>query len=78
MWYDSVNQFAYVEPVATDPDYRRKGLASAAVLEGIRRCSNEGATVAYVWGTKPIYTSLGFQKIFSQNCWTKHFNDESC
>jgi predicted N-acetyltransferase YhbS len=77
IWYDSVNHFAYVEPVATDPDYRRRGLASAAVLEGIRRCSNEGATVAYVWGTKPIYTSLGFQKIFSQNCWTKHFNDES-
>jgi len=75
MWCDSVNHFAYVEPVATDPDYRRRGFASAAVLEGIRRCTIEGATVAYVWGVRPIYTSLGFKKIFSQNCWIKQLDD---
>jgi len=27
MWYESVNRIAYVEPVATDPDYRRMGRA---------------------------------------------------
>ncbi len=74
MWYDPANRFCYVEPVATDPDYRRLGLASAAVLEGIRRCADEGANVAYVWSDKPVYLSIGFKKIFSQHCWLKQFN----
>ncbi|PKO05424.1 MAG: hypothetical protein CVU41_12390 [Chloroflexi bacterium HGW-Chloroflexi-3] len=34
MFYEENNQFAYVEPVATDPDYRRLGMGKAAVLEG--------------------------------------------
>ena len=25
MWYDAVNRFGYVEPVATDPDYADEG-----------------------------------------------------
>ena len=48
MWYDKVNHFGYVEPVATDPDYRRRGLGCATVLESIRRCGREGADIAYV------------------------------
>ena len=76
MWYDPANRFGYVEPVATDPDYRRLGLASAAVLEGIRRCAGEGATVVYVWSDKPVYLSIGFKKIFSQQCWLKQFISE--
>ena len=48
MWYEVRNKIAYVEPVCTDPDYRRLGLSTAAVLEGIRRCGREGATVAFV------------------------------
>lgn len=43
MWFDPVNRFGYVEPVATDPDYRRRGLGRAAVLDGIRRCGELGA-----------------------------------
>jgi ribosomal protein S18 acetylase RimI-like enzyme len=43
MWYEAANKIAYVEPVATDPDYRRMGLGKALVLEGIRRCRNLGA-----------------------------------
>ena len=38
MFYEPAHHYAYVEPVATDPDYRRLGLGKAAVLEGIRRC----------------------------------------
>jgi len=36
MFYEPEKRFAYVEPVATDPKYRRLGLGRAAVLEGIR------------------------------------------
>jgi predicted N-acetyltransferase YhbS len=69
MWFDPVNRFGYVEPVATDPDYRRRGLGRACVLEGIRRCGELGATVAYVGSDQPFYLSFGFKKLFTVNCW---------
>jgi len=73
LWFDPVNKFGYVEPVATDPDYRRLGLGTAAVLEGIRRCGELGATVAYVGSDMPFYLAMGFKRLFSQNCWVKYF-----
>jgi GNAT superfamily N-acetyltransferase len=71
MWYEPRNRFGYVEPVATDPDYRRLGLGKAAVWEGIRRCGELGATVAYVGATLPFYLSIGFQKLYDSRCWYK-------
>lgn len=71
MWLDPLNRFGYVEPVATDPDYRRRGLGRAVVLEGIRRCGELGAPVAYVGTDRPFYLSLGFRKLFTTNCWLK-------
>ncbi|MCX5758375.1 MAG: GNAT family N-acetyltransferase, partial [Candidatus Hydrogenedentes bacterium] len=71
MWYESVRRIAYVEPVCTDPDYRRMGLASAAVLEGIRRCGGQGATVAYVGAILPVYLSIGFRQIFNCSEWRR-------
>jgi GNAT superfamily N-acetyltransferase len=77
MFYEPHNRFAYVEPVATDPDYRRMGLGKAAVLEGIRRCGALGATVAYVGNDLPIYQSIGFKKVYVSECWLKYFGDGS-
>ena len=73
LWFEPVNCFAYVEPVATDPDYRRMGLGRAAVLEGIRRCADLGATVAYVGSDQPFYLALGFKTLYTENCWLKRF-----
>jgi len=72
MFYEPTNRFAYVEPVATDPDYRRLGLGKAAVLEGIRRCATLGATVAYVGNDLPIYRAVGFKKVYISECWLKY------
>jgi len=68
-WFEPVHGIAYVEPVATDPLYRRRGLARAAVLEALRRCASLGATVAYVGSTLPIYRSLGFREIARTSVW---------
>lgn len=76
LWFDPVNEFGYVEPVATDPDYRRMGLGTAAVLEGIRRCGELGATVAYVGSDKPFYRAMGFKKLYTSNCWIKWFSGD--
>lgn len=73
MWYEATNRIAYVEPVATDPDFRRLGLGKAAVWEGLRRCGALGATVAFVGSEQKFYQVLGFNKIFTSNCWLKLF-----
>jgi GNAT superfamily N-acetyltransferase len=75
MFYEPNGKFAYVEPVATDPDYRRMGLGKAAVFEGIRRCAVLGATVAYVGNDLPIYRAVGFKKVYNSECWVKYFAD---
>ncbi len=73
MWIESANRVAYVEPVATDPDYRRMGLGAAAVREGIHRCGQEGATVAYVGSATPFYLSMGFAEIYNLSVWTREW-----
>lgn len=70
MWYEARHRIAYVEPVCTDPDYRRMGLGVAVVLEGIRRCGAEGATVAFVGSEQPFYLAMGFEKLFDIHLWT--------
>lgn len=76
MWYEPLNRIAYVEPVATDPDYRRMGLGKAAVLEGIRRCGMLGAQVVYVGSDQTFYTAIGFKVLYKSHCWIKEFEAE--
>lgn len=73
MFYEPTGRFGYVEPVATDPLYRRLGLGKAAVLEGIRRCGELGATVAYVGSDLPFYQAIGFRKVHNSECRVKNF-----
>ena len=73
MWYEAVHRVAYVEPVATDPEFRRIGLARAAVLEGVRRCADRGATVAYVGSDRPFYRSLGFRQVYNRSAWEREW-----
>jgi GNAT superfamily N-acetyltransferase len=74
MFYNQQHRFAMVEPVATDPDYRRLGLGKAAVLEGIRRCAALGATVAYVGSDQQFYQAIGFRKAYNTECWLRYFD----
>ena len=73
-FYEPTHRFAYVEPVATDPAYRRLGLGRAAVLEGVRRCAALGATVAYVGSDQAFYQAIGFEKVYNSECWVKRFD----
>ncbi len=71
LWYEPVNHYAFVEPLATDPDFRRMGLARVALWEGIRRCAKLGATVVYVGSDQEFYIDFGFAKSFDSNCWLR-------
>ncbi len=69
MWYDSETEYALVEPVATDPDFRMLGLGKAAVLEGIRRCGQLGAKQAYVGSSQQFYYQIGFRPVPTSTFW---------
>ena len=51
MWQDSASQNALVEPVATDPAYRKMGLGRAAVLEGSGHVLHQHSGREKMWRT---------------------------
>lgn len=66
IWYDAVNGVGLFEPVATHPDFQRRGLGKAVMAEGLRRMQAAGMRRA-VLGFDPhngaaraLYTALGF------------------
>ncbi len=71
MWYDPEAGYAVIEPVATDPDYRRRGLGKAAVLEGLRRAGLLGAKAAYVGSSQQFYYSIGLRPCMTATVWKK-------
>ena len=71
MWYDSEAGYAVIEPVATDPAYRKMGLGKAVVLEGIRRASELGAKTALVGSSQQFYYSIGLRPFSTSTLWRK-------
>jgi mycothiol synthase len=67
VWPDSVNRIGLFEPVGAHPDYQRKGLGKAVMLEGLRRLQRRGMTSAMVCtgeGNLPgmkLYDAVGFR-----------------
>ena len=61
MWWTPENRLAYMEPLATIPEHRRKGLAAAALTELYRRMMPLGAT-HMTGGGDIFYQKLGVFK----------------
>ena len=66
IWYDEVNGVGLFEPVATHPDFQRRGLGKAVMAEGLRRLKARGMRRA-ILGTDPanepakaLYRAMGF------------------
>jgi len=70
MWYDEKNKYAYLEPLATVPEYRRMGLAKAAFSEAMRKTRILGAAYSYC-GTREFYVLIGCEKVGNVNKWKK-------
>jgi hypothetical protein len=71
MWYDPEAGYAVIEPVATDPDYRKMGMGKAAVLEGIRRVGLLGAKKIFVGSSQQFYYSIGLRPYATATLWRK-------
>jgi GNAT superfamily N-acetyltransferase len=69
VWTDPVNKVGLFEPVGTHPDFHRKGLGRAVVLEGLLRLKKHGMKSAIVstFEDNPpaikLYESVGFQVV---------------
>ncbi|GAB4525574.1 MAG: hypothetical protein OHK0046_41490 [Anaerolineae bacterium] len=70
--------FALVEPVCTHPNHQGKGLARAAIVEGLRRAQEMGIKAAFVgaWYSNAVsnhvYQSLGFTDGRRQYLWRRY------
>lgn len=67
-WVDVENKIGEFEPVGARPDFRRKGLARATLLEGMRRMQARGADTAIVCTDAAnvatgLYGSVGFKPV---------------
>jgi predicted N-acetyltransferase YhbS len=60
MWYDAHNRIGILEPVGTDPAYRRLGLGRAAIYEAVNHIRAEGAVRVHVGSDQAFYQRLGF------------------
>jgi len=43
------------------------------VLEGVRRCGELGAEIAYVGAAGPFYVSLGFRQVYGTSVWNREW-----
>ena len=69
LWYHPEENYANVEPVATDPDYRKMGLAKAAIYEAVIRAAKLGAKEAYVVSSQQFYYNIGFRPHCTETWW---------
>lgn len=77
VWPDSVTKVGLFEPVGTHPDFRRKGLGKAVVVEGLRRLKARGMKQAIVCAehdnpaARKLYESAGFRAIHKLHTFKK-------
>ena len=72
MWVDEQNGYAYLEPLATRPKYRRMGLATAALMHAMKKTVPFGAKYCYC-GAIDFYRNLGCEQIGQLNMWKKEW-----
>jgi len=81
IWYDADNRIATFEPVGVHADHRRKGLARAVMVEGLRRLQALGARQAFLnshfdnRAANRLYDALGFRELDRLYGWEKRLRD---
>ena len=61
MWYDERNRVGILEPVGTNPRYRRLGLGRASIMQLANQVLREGGTKVYVGSAQDFYQRIGFR-----------------
>ena len=61
IWFIEGSKTALIEPVATVPEHRRKGLAQACIYHAIRAAKKDGAKHVFVGSHTKFYQDIGFR-----------------
>ena len=72
MWFDKTNKYAYLEPLATIPKYRRMGLATVCLTEAMKKTKALGAKYCF-GGDREFYTDIGFETVMTDEAWKKEW-----
>ncbi len=72
MWFDEQNSYAYLEPLATVPKYRRMGLATICLTEAMKKTKALGAKYCF-GGSREFYTDIGFDTACHRQLWKKEW-----
>ena len=68
VWYDG-GETAYIEPVATVPEHRGKGLGKAVVYEAVNIAARRGAKRAVVLSEQAFYFHIGMTVSSGVSVW---------
>ncbi len=77
VWLDHINKVGLFEPVGTIPEFRRKGLGKAVLIEGMQRMREQGIKSAIVTVNEDdpeaiiFYASTGFKVAFKLGIYDK-------
>ena len=71
MWFDEKNKYAYLEPMATVPKYRRMGLGTIALTEAMKKTKALGATYCFGGPVLNFYPVVGFEVVCQRELWKK-------
>ncbi len=69
LWHRKDDLNAYVEPVATIPEARKKGLAKACIYYTLNKAYDLGARVAFVGSSQQFYYNIGFSPYTNFTFW---------
>ena len=75
---DPRSRLTELEPLATMPDHRKKGVAKAMLLEGIDRLYKYKPTLIYIGGAantpgaNALYESTGFIEKIAEHRWRRN------
>jgi len=69
MWYRPGDTNCHLEPLVTDPDYRKMGLGKAVVYEAAKRCGNLGAKQVSWALSQQFYCNIGFYPTNTYTYW---------
>lgn len=71
MWWVPENHLAYMEPLCTVPEHRKKGLAAAALSRHYHRMKELGAA-RMTGGGDPFYEKIGYGKGIHWYCYKRN------
>jgi ribosomal protein S18 acetylase RimI-like enzyme len=81
VWLYPKSQMGEIDPLGTHPEYRKRGLAKALVLESFKRMRNSGVHYAYIASdakdpiVSHLYTSLQPGETYQGYHWTKQLSE---